>query len=278
MLNRAIDMLSAELLQLRKRTATWVLLGLWAAMGLFFAYVLPYLTDSAGPRRGGTPVAALLPDQVIPNTISGFPFYGGAIALMLGVLSIGSEFGWGTFKTLFIQRASRGKVFTAKIAALAILLVPFVLAEFAVGAVASVAIAAREGAAIEWPPVSGIVAGVGAAWLILAAWAALGVALAVVTRGTSLAIGIGIIWALVIEGLLSAFSASISWLSWTNDLMLRSNAYSLIEPLGGGSETDGPGAFSGPYVSVAHAMTVLAAAALAGIVVSYGLLRRRDVA
>lgn len=277
MFSRAMDMLSAELLQLRKRTATWVLLGLWAAMGLFFAYVLPYLMDDAGPR-GGSPIAALLPDQIIPNTISGFPFYGGAIALMLGVLSIGSEFGWGTFKTLFTQRAGRGKVFAAKIGALAIVLVPFVIIEFAISAGASVLIALREGVTITWPPVSEIVAGVGAAWLILAAWAALGVALAVVTRGTSLAIGVGIIWALVIEGLLSAFATSISWLSWTNDLMLRSNAYSLIEPLGGGSEADGPGAFSGPYVSVAHATTILAATVLAGVAISYGLLRRRDVA
>ena len=45
-----------------------------------------------------------------------------------------------------------------------------------------------------------------AGWLILAAWAALGVLLGVLTRGTSLAIGVGILYALVIEGLLSAFA------------------------------------------------------------------------
>ena len=271
-------MLSAELFQLRKRTSTWVLMAVWAAMGLFFGYVLPYLIDDAGPRGGGDPIAPLLPDAFVSGTLSGFPFYGGAIALMLGVLSIGSEFGWGTFKTLFTQRAGRGQVFAAKTGALAIILIPFVLVEFMIGAVASAFIASREGAAMEWPPLQDIVAGVGAAWIILATWAVFGMLLAVATRGTSLAIGIGIIWALVIEGLLGSFATSISWLSWTNDVMLRSNAYSLIRPLGGVSEAEGPGIFDGPYVDVTQALLTMTVMVATGIGVSYALLRRRDVA
>jgi ABC-type transport system involved in multi-copper enzyme maturation permease subunit len=215
---------------------------------------------------------------MVAGVISGFPFYGGSIALMLGVLSIGSEFGWGTFKTLFSQRPGRGTVFAAKMTALAIVLVPFVLVQFAIGAAASAFIARREGIAIDWPGSQQIVEGILAGWLILAVWAALGVALAVATRGTSLAIGIGIIWALVIEGLLGAFARTISWLEWTNDVMLRANAYSLVRPLGGGSETDGPGIFEGPYVPVSQALGLLAAYIVIGLAVSAFLLRRRDVA
>lgn len=273
-----MKMLSAELFQLRKRTSTWVLMAIWGAMGLFFGYILPYLMDDVGPRRGADPLASLLPDQFVSSTLGGFPFYGGAIALMLGVLSIGSEFGWGTFKTLFTQRAGRGKVFAAKTGALAIMLIPFVLVEFAIGAGASAVIASREGVPAGWPPLQDIVAGVGAAWLILATWAVFGMVLAVATRGTSLAIGIGIIWALVIEGLLGSFATSISWLAWTNDLMLRSNAYSLIEPLGGAAETEGPGMFDGPYVDVTQAFLTMTLTIAAGIGISWVLLRRRDVA
>ena len=32
------------------------------AMGLFFGYILPYLIDYVGPRRGSDPLAPLLPD------------------------------------------------------------------------------------------------------------------------------------------------------------------------------------------------------------------------
>ena len=45
---------------------------------------------------------------------------------MLGVFALGSEYGWGTLKTLFTQRPGRLRVFAAKLAALGIVLVPFV--------------------------------------------------------------------------------------------------------------------------------------------------------
>ena len=118
-------------------------------------------------------------------------------------------------------------------------------------------------------------------WLILAVWAALGVLLGVLTRGTSLAIGIGILYALVIEGLLSAFADSVSVLEPLTNVFLRANGYSLATALGASVETigsSGPGSFSGPFVGSAQALAVLVAlmagfAALAGF-----LLRRRDVA
>ena len=36
---------SAELLVLRKRAATWILLAIWTFLGIFFAYVVPYALD-----------------------------------------------------------------------------------------------------------------------------------------------------------------------------------------------------------------------------------------
>jgi ABC-2 type transport system permease protein len=270
-------MLRAELFQLRKRTSTWVLLGIWAAMGLFFGYVLPYLIETPDAAGSG-PVAALLPDRMIGEVVSGFPFYGGAIAIMLGVLSVGSEFGWGTFKTLFTQRPGRGAVIGAKLGALAVMLIPFVLVSFAIGGVSSALIALREGYAVDFAPVAELVRAVLAGWMILAAWASVGVLLAVATRGTSLAIGIGIIWALVIEGLLGIFAESVSWLGWVNSVMLRSNAYSLVEPLGGGTEGDGPGAFTGPYVEPVQALLALSSLMVVSVGISLVLLRRRDVA
>ena len=37
---------TAELLVLRKRAATWILLGIWTVLVIFFAYVIPYARDS----------------------------------------------------------------------------------------------------------------------------------------------------------------------------------------------------------------------------------------
>jgi ABC-2 type transport system permease protein len=69
---------------------------------------------------------------------------------MLGVLAFGSEYGWCTLKMLFTQRPGRLRV-VAKLVALALALVPFVAAVFALGALANSAIALREDADVAWP-------------------------------------------------------------------------------------------------------------------------------
>jgi ABC-2 type transport system permease protein len=269
---------TAELLVLRKRAATWILLGIWTALGIFFAYVIPYALDPEDATGG---LQQFFPESLAGTLISGFPFFGGVFALMLGVFALGSEYGWGTLKTLFTQRPGRLQVLTAKLAALGIVLVPFVLALFIAGAVASYVIAQIEGAPVDWPSAWLLVRALAAGWLILAVWAALGVLLGIVTRGTSLAIGVGILYALVIEGLLSAFADSVSVLKPLTDVFLRANGYSLAAALGASVDSiksSGPGSYSGPLVGSVQALAVLVACIGAFVALSGLLLRHRDVA
>ena len=274
--------ISAEVLALRKRASTWILLGIWTALAVFFAYVLPYVSyvnGSGGPAQ--EPLSDLLPQRLVGNVLAGFPFFGGVFALMVGVLTLGSEYGWGTLKTLLIQRPGRLHLFAAKLVAVAAALVPFVLSVFVLGAVASVAIAWREGAAVEWPAAWLFVRALGAGWLILAVWAALGVALGVLSRGTALAIGVGVLYALVIEGLISALAGQVALLEPLVELFLRANAYSVVEGLGvtaGDAADNGPGTFSGPFVGGGRALVVLVGYLAAFVLVAGGLIRRRDVA
>ena len=268
---------TAELLVLRKRAATWILLGLWTALGIFFAYVIPYALDPEGSVAG---VEQFLPESLAGNLIAGFPFFGGVFALMLGVFALGSEYGWDTLKTLFTQRPGRLRVLAAKLAALGIVLVPFVLSLFVAGAIASYAIAQIEGAPVDWPSAWLLVRAIGAGWLILATWAALGVLLGVVTRGTSLAIGVGILYALVIEGLLSAFAESVGVLEPLTGVFLRANGYSIAAALGASVESiesSGPGSYGGPLVDSVQGVAVLIAFVAGFAALSALLLRRRDV-
>jgi ABC-type transport system involved in multi-copper enzyme maturation permease subunit len=271
---------TAELLIVRKRSSTWILLGIWSTLAVLFAYVIPYVEYLNGSGPGPRSLGQLLPGQLAGNLVEGFPFFGGVIALMLGVLGLGSEYGWGTLKTLFIQREGRLRVFGAKLLALGAVLVPFVLSVFALGAGASYVIALREGVAVEWPSAWLVVRAMGAGWLILAVWASFGLLLAAVSRGTSLAIGVGILYALVIEGLISAFADAVSFLEPVTEFFLRANAYSLVKGLGlsvSEAAGNGPGAFSGPYVGTGQALLVLIAYMAAFLTVSGLLLRRRDV-
>jgi ABC-2 type transport system permease protein len=274
-----IRSVSAELLVLRKRTSTWILLGIWPLMALVFAYVVPYATYLNDPAR--EPLTDALPERLVGNVLVGFPFFGGVFALMLGVLTFGSEYGWGTLRTLFTQRPGRLHVLGAKLLALAVALVPFVLVVFAVGALSSSIIALREGADVAWPSAWLVIKGLAAGWLILVVWAAFGVLLAVLSRGTALAVGIGILYALVIEGLLSALASQVSAVDRLVEFFLRANAYSLVTKLGvaaGDVSENGPGSFSGPFVGGGQALLVLASYAIVFVVVSGWLLRRRDVA
>jgi ABC-2 type transport system permease protein len=270
---------TAELLLLGKRASTWILLGIWSALALTFAYVVPYVQYTNGDGRAS--LSDLLPESLVGTLMAGFPFFGGVLALMLGVLTIGSEYGWGTLKTLFSQGPGRLRVFGAKLIAVGIALAVFVVVAFALGAVSSLAIAAAEGADVTWPSARLLVRGLAGGWLIFAAWAALGMLLAVATRGTALATGIGILYAFVVEGLLSALAGEISMLDRLVEFFVRANGYSLVAVLGVSADDvgdRGPGSFSGPFVPGGQATLVLAAYTAAFVLVAAWLLRRRDVA
>jgi ABC-2 type transport system permease protein len=270
--------ITAELLVLRKRAATWILLGIWTFLGVFFAYVIPYALDPEDAPGG---LEQYLPESLVGTLIAGFPFFGGVFALMLGVFALGSEYGWDTLKTLFTQRPGRLRVLGAKLAALGIVLVAFVLAVFVAGAVASYVIAQIEGAPVSWPSAWLLVQAIAAGWLILAVWATVGVLLGIATRGTSLAIGIGILYALVVEGLLSAFADSVSLLEPLTEVFVRANGYSIAVALGASAESigsNGPGSFDGPFVDSVQALAVLGALIAGCTALSALLLRRRDVA
>jgi ABC-2 type transport system permease protein len=274
-----VGSLRAELLMLRKRASTWILLAIWTTLALVFAYIVPYAQYLNGSAQAS--LGDVLPENLVGTLMGGFPFFGGVLALMLGVLGFGSEYGWGTLKTLLTQRPGRLRVFGAKLLALAAVLVLFVLVVFALGALASYAIAVREGADVAWPSTWLLLRGLAAGWLILAVWAAFGVLLAVLSRGTALAVGIGILYALVIEGLLSALATQVSLFDRLVEFFVRANGYSLVVPLGVSSDDvgdRGPGSFSGPFVAGEQALLVLASYLVVFILLAALLLRRRDIA
>ena len=272
---------AAELLVLRKRTSTWILMGVWVLLGMMFSYLLPYLTYRGG--GGGvtqTPLATMLPESLADTLLGGFPFFGGVFALMLGVLAFGSDYGGNTLKSLLTQRSGRLRVFAGKVAALAVALVPFVLAIFIAGALASYFIAGTEGAAVNWPSGWEIARALAVGWFVLATWASFGVLLAVMSRGTALAIGLGILYSLVIEGLVSSLAGQVSWLNSLVEYFLRANAYSLVTTIGVPTEAltdNGPGSFFGPFVDGGQAILVLTAYITVCLLLSAVVLRRRDV-
>jgi ABC-2 type transport system permease protein len=277
---------SAELLKLRKRPATWVLLGVVLGLTQLFGYVLPYsswLTSDQNFRTQGLDpqavLAGTLPGELVPTSLGGFPVFAGALALILGALATGSEYGWGTMQTALTQRPSRLAVHGGKLAALAASTLAIVLATFALNATVASAIATVESRPLDFPSLAELAKGVGSGWLILGMWCGLGALLGFAFRGVALPIGLGVVWVLGVENLVSAVADSLlTGLRPLRDVLPGVNAGSLVWSLapGGGSSGQAPpgvvDAVTGGRATLSLALYV-AAFAVAGAL----LVRRRDV-
>ncbi|MBI5871007.1 MAG: ABC transporter permease [Actinobacteria bacterium] len=279
-----MNSLLAQILLIRKRKAYWILLGVWLVLPMLFSYLLPYIaftSDTSFRPRGIDQVllTELLPQNFVDNIMASFPFFGGTIALIVGVLFVGSEYSWGTLTYVFTQKASRMKVFAGKIVALALALIPFVILVFLMALTASLLVAMREGQAVELPPLWHVAKAMGATWFIMAAWCSVGVMFAVLSRGTALAIGLGIIYALVIENVITVFGRQIELLGSLSEFLLRTSGYSLIYSIGASVQSEaGPGSFFGPYLSATRSYATLAAFILFSLLLAAAILRWRDVA
>lgn len=253
--------------------------GVWLALLVTFADLLPYFaapSSTGGP--GGGPVEDLLPAGIVGNTVAGYALFGGALVMILGALVAGSEYGWGTLKTVLTQRPGRLQVLGGTVAALAAILLGAVLVSFAVSAGASAAIASAEGLPIDWPSAVDLGQGIAAGWLVLGMWCLFGLLLGTLTRGTALAIGLGLVWALVVENLIRASANALDWLDAVQRVLPGVNAGSLVAALGARGEADGDGTpgvaaiVSGTQGALMVAALLVAFAAGAAV-----LVQRRDV-
>jgi ABC-2 type transport system permease protein len=267
---------SAEMLKLYKRPTTWVLLLVALALSQVFNYLVPYAgyLSAENERAAERILASTMPENLIPNSIAGFPLFAGALALTLGAISVGSEYGWGTLKTMLIQRPRRLSVYAGEMLALAVAVLAIVLSIFAFGALTSSAIATSQSESMDWPSLAELARGVAAGWLILMMWCVLGVMLAFVFRGMALPIGLGVVWILGVENLIINVAAAL--LDFADELqkfLPGVNAGSLVAALGGGSDT--PGVNSA--VDGTQATLVLVSYAIVFVLIAGFALQRRDV-
>jgi ABC-type transport system involved in multi-copper enzyme maturation permease subunit len=274
--------LSAELFKLRKRPAVWVVAGLWILLGLMFGYLFPYLGSQGsgggfGPDGGQSPaelLASTLPADLVPTLTSGLPMFGGAFALILGVLISGSEYGWGTVKTILAQGPSRTTVLAGKIVVAVGISLALVLTEFVTDSIAAWLVATVKSAPAHWPPVAELARGVGVGWLIVVTWCLGGLMLGTLLRGTALPVGLGLIWALVVENLIRGFASLLGFMDFIQKWLPGTNGGSAVAALGA-STRGNPGVSDA--VSGTHAGAVLVAYVALFCAVALIVFRRRDV-
>ena len=280
-----INSFKAEWRKLRQRPAVWVLGGIMLAALILFGYAFTWLQLSF-PSKGfhsdtGLTIAqlkqTLYPINFVKNSLDGVGIVGSILALILGALAVGSEFGWGTIKTLYTQRPGRLQALAGQGGVVSVIVAIFAIVFYVVAALASVGIALGDGQAITWPAALDILKAVGATWLIIESWSLFGMALGYLFRQSAMAIGLGLAYVLAIEGilfrLLSGFDAS--WLTTLEKFFLGQNATALRQSFG--QVFARPGA-AAPLVSAGQAVLVLVLYGLVFAAAASFVVRRRDVA
>lgn len=278
----------AEALKLRRRPAVWICFGLFLALLLVFGYLLTYfiLTYTKPPAGAARPVdysalkQALYPLHFHQNTIGGAALVGGVLAMIIGALAQGSEYGWSTVKTAFTQGARRWQVVASRLAVLAVVTLAMSLAAFALAALTSSALAAVDGRSIAFPDAATVVKATLALWLIFGFWAAFGFGLATAFQQSAIAIGLGLAYALVIEalafGLADQFAGDPA--RRIHQWFPLQNISFLAQSFGTVSPRDPTGAVAArPFAGATHAVSMLLVYTAAFVALAVGLTERRDV-
>lgn len=280
--------LTGELFKTVRRPAVWVCIVILLAAAVTIGYALPWLIETfppAGSARSlppGTTFAdlkvTLYPINVVKETISQWYVLGGVFALILGVLSQGSEYGWGTVKTLYTQRENRLVMLAGKLIALVATVLGLVVALFAADVVASVGVALIDGKSLSFPDAESFIKGVGALVLIFGFWSVFGFILATAFRQSAMAIGIGLAYALVIEGLVLGLAGQFAgWLHDAQQWFPIANAGYIADAFGRVRVRGLEQAPPAPLADGTHGVVVLFVYLILFVVVTAVLVRRRDV-
>jgi ABC-type transport system involved in multi-copper enzyme maturation permease subunit len=272
----------AELLRLGKWPVTWVIVGVWLLLNVFFGYLLDYLTyrdavSSGDDRTAATVLAQLSPAEVATTMTSGLPMFGGALVLTLAALATGSGYGWNTWKTVFTQGPRRRTVLAGTLVALVALLVVMVVLTLVVDLAAAAIVMTVDGQPLVWPGFAALAEGSGGALLIAGMWTAAGALVGILARSPALAVGLGLVWALVVENLLRGVSGVLGPFGAVTDVLPGTAAGSLAGAIGADEVSETGGAPGVLTILTGTEAALLLLAYLAGFVTLAGfLLSRRD--
>ena len=192
------SLVSAELLKLRSTRSAWIPLA--AAL---IAAVLAVIANTSAAGVGGNPPLspAMLPDLL---RASGGQLVNGAVLLAWIVLSAG-EFRHRTSVITFLGEPNRLRVLSAKLAAAALTGITVGLLAEALSAATSAATLSAHHVPLVWGQ-PGVLGAVTAVPLLAALYGVLGASLGLLLRNTAAAVGLALMWAFVVEGIVPALT------------------------------------------------------------------------
>jgi ABC-type transport system involved in multi-copper enzyme maturation permease subunit len=275
----------AELFRLRRWPAFWVVVAAWLLLNALFSYAFNFATYAGGEDNFSTQgqsraelLATILPSGVADTLPQGMPLFGGAIMMVLGAIAAGNGYGWGTWKTVFTQGPSRTATVAGSMAAVAVLVAGLLVATLLADVAMSLGIALLESQPVAWPSMGDLLLSLAGGLLVMEMWAMAGYFLGTVARGPAVSVGLGLVWALVIEGLLRGVGGSLDAVAVLTHFLPGTAAGSLIGRLVDVAADADPTPGLLETLSTSRALLTLAVWLLALPLGSWWLARRRDVA
>ncbi|MGW0248292.1 ABC transporter permease subunit [Nocardia goodfellowii] len=272
----------AEMLRLRKWPAFWIILGTWILLNLTFSYLFNYLDYTGGEPSAmsdNLPKEVLL-QQMLPAAVpevftQGMAMFGGALMLILGALVMGSGYGWGTWKTVLTQGPSRISAIGGVVLNLAVVVVSVVCAAFLADLAVSSLIAVAQAQSLALPAAAQSLNGILTGTMILGMWTLAGALIGTIARGPALAVGLGLVWVLVVENLLRGVSGILGPLEAVTDRLPGTAAGSLAGAMRTVDGPPTPGVLD--VLSRGESLVVLVIYLMACTVGTMWLVRRRDL-
>jgi len=200
------SLVSAELLKLRSTRSAWIPLAVALAMA-----VAAVVASTMAAGHGGNPH---LSPAALPGLLraSGGQIADGAVLLAWIVLSAG-EFRHRTSVTTFLAEPNRLRIVSAKLITAALTGAAVGLLAEGLSAATSTAVLSAHHVPLAWSQ-PGVLGTAVAVPLLAALYGMLGAGLGLLLRNTAAALGLALIWAFVIEGIIPALIREPGIIRW----------------------------------------------------------------
>jgi ABC-2 type transport system permease protein len=282
-------LIAAELLKLRKRNMTWILLGILVGIMMLLHLLLFAISRLTLPGTTSGEVTNLqnllgLP-LALPFALSILASFGAVLAVILMASSTGNEYNWRTIRLALISAESRARFLAAKVISVAIIILIGMVAGLATGFIMSLITTAIGGNSFDFSFASGsyIWQQFTQFWrtfFVIFLFSLLGFVFAVLGRSAmpGIAVSIGILF---LEPIITGFMRLAGgWVSSVPNYLFSANANAInaLNQLPG--RFGGGGGFGGLNVelpSVTHAFVVLGIYMLVFLAAGFYLFHKRDV-
>ncbi|HVB65791.1 MAG TPA: ABC transporter permease subunit [Nitrolancea sp.] len=273
-------LVSMERIKIVKRPMTWItLLILVAATAaiVILAYVTIHASNIDPVRKASRLNNFILPTGIQRSfEISGF--FGQIVLVVIAASMVGAEFSWGTIRMMVGTGVARSKLLLAKLIALTLTTIVFLVLAVAAGTFASFLVTVISGHTLTLGTVNSAwwgdlalmtVRGFFVLWVMMV----LAFSIASITRSTAAGIAVGIGWPFL-ERIGTALLGLIGSIGDTiNKWLISTNSNALIAHSGFGPQTIAKGT-----PTVWHAFGVLLLYSVVLLAITFAIFRKRDIA